>query len=163
MTEEWKYIYRGLYQVSSDGRVRSTKTKRELSSAPNKRGYLQVVLCDNGRRKCYRVHRLVALAFIPNPDNLPQVNHIDENKINNHVSNLNWMTNKENANWGTSTERTARANARPIYALYEDGTDEYFWGMSEAARLLGAKEPAIFRVLAGGRKSTRNIYFEYAE
>lgn len=163
MTEKWKLIYNDLYQVSDDGRVRSIKTKRELRRTPNKRGYLQVTLYDNGRRKTFRVSRLVAQAFIPNPNNLPQVNHIDEDKENNHVSNLNWMTNKENANWGTSTERTARANSRPVYALYEDGTDEYFWGIHEAARVLNAKEPNIARVLAGRRKSTRNIHFEYAE
>ena len=100
------------YLVTNNGRVLSLKDnkgKRRIKELkPSKKGYSNVNLYKNG--KCYskRVHRLVAQAFIPNPDNKPQVNHIDENKANNHVSNLEWCTCKENVNHGTHNERLSK-------------------------------------------------------
>ena len=64
-------------------------------------------LCKNKSRKFFKIHRLVALAFIPNPDKLPEINHIDENKANNHVTNLEWCDRKYNINYGTVLKRTA--------------------------------------------------------
>lgn len=139
MEEIWRDVkgYEGLYQVSNLGRVKSLerfkKTRKnkngrngyihmqESIRIPTKdyKGYLRLTLCKEGKQKPFRVHRLVAQAFIPNPNNLPQVNHKDENKENNFVyinedgtadlekSNLEWCTNEYNHNYGTRNKRSA--------------------------------------------------------
>ena len=103
--EQWKDIagYEN-YEVSTCGNVRNKKTGRLLKPI-NKRGYNTVKLRKNGADKRLSIHRLVAETFIENPYNKPQVNHIDENKRNNIVENLEWCTNKENANHGTRNRR----------------------------------------------------------
>lgn len=120
MQEVWKDIagYEGLYQVSNHGRVKSLERfnvntgsyelrERMLKLSHNKRGYPMVMLINKTNRKGKAVHRLVAEAFIPNPDCLPQVNHKDENKNNNCVDNLEWCDNSYNHNYGTRIERCA--------------------------------------------------------
>lgn len=109
MEEIWKDIegYEG-YQVSNLGRVRSFKHKNvRILSTKNRGGYRQVQLCKDSTKKLCYVHRLVAEAFIPNPDDLPQVNHKDENKANNFVNNLEWCTAKYNLSYGTGRLRAA--------------------------------------------------------
>ena len=106
--------YEGLYEVSNLGNVRSlnynhTGQTRILKSGKHKLGYLLVVLCKDGEMKTHKVHRLVATAFIENPYNLPEVNHIDENKTNNRVENLEWCHHKYNMTYGTRTERSVKA------------------------------------------------------
>lgn len=105
MLEIWKDIpdYEGLYQISTLGKVKSfprkgthTTKERIIKFAKSNKGYCIAVLKKNNVQKVFSVHRLVAKAFIPNPDNLPQVNHIDGNKLNNCVDNLEWCTNKQN-------------------------------------------------------------------
>lgn len=105
MEEIWKPVvgYEGLYEVSSYGRVR--RVNKDLLKLQNVKGYNQVCLYKNGISTGLRVHRLVAQAFLPNPDNLPQVNHKDEDKTNNNVDNLEWCDNKYNNNYGTKIER----------------------------------------------------------
>ena len=113
MTEEiWKDIagYEGLYKVSNLGRVKSLnyrKTGKERILIPCKtaNGYLQVRLSKNCISKQHLIHRLIAQAFIENPENLPEVNHIDEDKTNNCVSNLEWCDRKYNNNYGTHNEK----------------------------------------------------------
>lgn len=89
--------YEGLYQVTSCGRVYSVNKKKFLCQEETEKHYLRVDLLDrNGKRKHHKVHRLVAKAFIPNPDGKDQVNHKDGNKFNNSVTNLEWVTDEEN-------------------------------------------------------------------
>lgn len=89
--------YEGRYQVTSWGRVYNVERERFIRYQLTEKGYARVDLIDeNGKRTHYKVHRLVAKAFIKNPDHKPQVNHIDGNKLNNSVTNLEWVTNKEN-------------------------------------------------------------------
>ena len=97
------------YEVRPNGEVVNTKTGRVLKPSKDKKGYLMVTLCNNGCCKTYTVHRLVAEAFIPNPYNLPQVNHKDEDKSNNHVENLEWCTAEYNLNYGSRNKRAAKA------------------------------------------------------
>ena len=122
MKEIWKDVpnYEGLYQVSNLGNVKSldkyvnsgiknnTSVKRKgqlLKQSLKKNGYLQVTLTHNNIRKYIGVHRLVAQTFIPNPNNLPVVNHKDENPLNNCVNNLEWCTQKYNCNYGTRNSK----------------------------------------------------------
>lgn len=106
--EIWKDVndYNGLYQISNLGNVKSihyrhTNVEKILKPYIKEDGYVVVCLTKNRRIKWHRVHRLVAEAFINNPDNLPEVNHKDENKLNNRVDNLEWCTSSYNKNYGT--------------------------------------------------------------
>lgn len=117
MLEEWRDIegYEGLYQVSNLGRVKSLKSQygyRKIILKPrkNKYGYFHLQLHNKGNIKDCTIHRLVAQAFIPNPNNYPQINHKDENKLNNNVSNLEWCTAKYNTNYGTRNQRSSKSN-----------------------------------------------------
>ena len=115
--EIWKDIpeYEGLYQVSNMGRVKSLKYNRSgkekiLKFGKTKNGYLYVNLYKDGKVKHYDIHRLVASTFIPNPDNLSEVNHKDENKENNHVDNLEFCNHTYNINYGTCKKRISKAH-----------------------------------------------------
>ena len=134
--EIWKGVkgYEDLYEVSSLGRVRSLpRVCRKLEGRemknyiyggkilkpyPNHKGYLMVRVYRNRVSKDYPVHRLVATAFIPNPDNLPQVNHKDEVKNNNRLENLEWCTNQYNRVYGTNRDR----HKKPVAQYGMDGT-----------------------------------------
>lgn len=95
--EEWKNIknYEGIYQVSNYGRIKNQKTGRIRKLVLSDR-YYEIVLSKNGRSKLFKVHRLVAEAFVPNPLNKKTVNHLDNNHLNNCVDNLVWATQQEN-------------------------------------------------------------------
>lgn len=108
------YDYTGLYQVSNFGRVatlnyKRTGMKKILKSQPNKKGYMMVRLTKDMKYVTLYVHRIVATMFIPNPDNLPVVNHLDENPGNNHVSNLEWCTQKHNVKYSDNLHPGERA------------------------------------------------------
>lgn len=100
--EIWKDIkgYEGLYQASNLGRIKSLKNNIILKGWKDKYGYVRVYLCENGNKKVFQVHRIVGITFIPNPENKPCINHLDENPSNNNVNNLSWCTYKENNNYG---------------------------------------------------------------
>ena len=129
MKEIWKDIkdYEGLYQVSNLGRVKSLERlaksnnnnyrivkKKFLKKYEDKDGYIKVSLNKNAKSKAYAMHRLIAEAFIPNPNNYPCINHKDENKQNNNLENLEWCTVKYNNNYGTRIQRCKQKNQIPI-------------------------------------------------
>ena len=161
MIEEMKDIvgYEGKYAITRDGRVWSYKRKKFLKPGLV-RGYYQVVLCKDRKRKRYYIHRLVAQTFIPNPDNLSQVNHKDENKQNNCVENLEWCDAKYNINYGTRTERVAKKKSIPVYC---EELNRTFKSQVEAARELGLKQYNIVKCCKGRYKTTGGFHFRYAE
>ena len=109
--EVWLDIkgYEHKYQISNMGQVRALNYRRtgqtRLIDIKHNKGYAEVALWKNSSRKMCRVHRLVAEAFIPNPNNLPQINHKDENKLNNRMDNLEWCTQAYNNIYGTRLDR----------------------------------------------------------
>ena len=122
MEEIWKSFGYEDYEVSNFSRVKSYKYDKEngkiMKPYRDTKGYLQIDISLDGRkrknRKHFVIHRLVAEAFIPNPDNLSQVNHKDENKENNRVDNLEWCTNEYNSRYGTKSERVAEKTRKPV-------------------------------------------------
>lgn len=131
----WKDIpgYEGLYQVSNTGRVRSLNYNRTGKSKvrkqnTDKRGYKRVNLCKDGKNKIYSIHRLVALAFIPNPNNYPIINHKDENPSNNAVWNLEWCTQEYNINYGNCRKKMSEARKGKQF------TEEHRKNISEALK-----------------------------
>lgn len=110
------------YLISSDGDVYSKNIKRNLSKFLNIEGYYQVHLCNNDKCKTFRVHRIVAKAFIDNPNNYPQINHIDGNKTNNDFRNLEWCTLQQNINHAIKNHlcgKLCNKYAREIRSLYK--------------------------------------------
>lgn len=165
MKEEWKKI-EGFenYLISNHGRIYSHKTSKILKPTIDTKGYLRISFYDNGKGNTKKVHRLVAEAFLPNRLKLPQVNHKDEDKENNHVDNLEWCDNAYNRYYGTATERTARANlnckttSRPVRCVE---TGAIYPSIREARRRTGAAN--IHYCCVGKRKTSNGFQWEYAE
>ena len=122
MMEEWRAVpgYEGLYEVSNMGNVRNVRRNKLLRLLKTNNGYIRVFLCKNGIKTGFQVHRLVSEAFIPNPNNLPQVNHKDEDKTNNNVDNLEWCTAKYNLNYGTARIRSRNTKIKNGYVNEEN-------------------------------------------
>lgn len=128
MTEIWKDIegYEGKYQVSNFGQVKSMiGQEKVLHPKKHRNGHLQIGLHKDKKRKTMYIHRLVAQAFIPNPDNLPCVNHKDENPNNNNVDNLEWCTQKYNCNYGTRVDRIMETKKQQYKKIYKYSFNEY--------------------------------------
>jgi len=147
MEEEWKDFYS--YQVSNHGQVRNSKTGRLLKPQLNEKGYLRVALRIDGKTKWYRVSRLVADLFIPNPDNLPEVNHKDENKLNNQADNLEWCDRNYNSTYSMG---------KKIKCLE---TGEIYCSLRDASRKLGIPISTISYTLDGRLKNAKNYHFVY--
>ena len=152
--------YEGLYAVTSCGKVYSYKRKKFLKPFKRKGGYLSVGLYKNGKTNYYLVHRLVAMAYIPNPDNLPQINHKDENKENNALQNLEWCDQSYNINYGSRNKRIAKSLSKPVFC---EELNRTFDGARAAARELGLDYSNINRCCTGERKTTGGYHWKYQE
>ena len=122
--EVWSPVkgYEGLYEVSSMGKVKSTQYwngtyERILKPGKNTDGYLRVTLCKDGKQKTHYVHRLVAEAFLKPVSGKDFINHLDEVKVSNHYSNLEFCTHKENNNWGTRIARATKTLSKPVQGV----------------------------------------------
>lgn len=145
--EIWKDIegYENLYRISNIGRVQRVTSGRILRSYDVHLGYLQVHLCKDGKVKNMLVHRLVAMAFIPNTDNLPVVNHKDRNPSNNKVDNLEWCTQEYNSKYADAQIRKGISRRKPIIQLSLNGEFIREWESATiASKELGISEGSIW-------------------
>lgn len=167
--------YEGLYQVSNLGNVKSLNYGRTgeeciLKPANDGKGYLFVNLCKNGKPKKYYVHRLVALAFLLNPDNLKEINHKNEDKKDNCINNLEWCTHKYNSNYKTRNQRmieTKNKNGslgeKPIIQYTKKGVEVgRYSGINEASRQTGIPFSNICKCCKGKLKSCGGFVWKYA-
>ena len=170
MSEIWKDIagYEGRYQVSNFGRVKSLPGK---SSTNAYKGGVLVLMKDacgyltvNLSRKMYSVHRLVAMAFIDNPNGYPCVNHKDENKANNSVENLEWCTYKYNSNYGTRNKRISENGGRKIAQYSLNGELIKTWNSAaEAARHYKVRRTTISGCCAGRQHTSCGFVWRYSD
>ncbi|MCF1632931.1 NUMOD4 domain-containing protein [Tetragenococcus koreensis] len=178
MKEIWRTIvgYEGFYEVSSLGKVRSLKRSieqkgdvkhirvmegRVLKHNLDRNGYHKVVLSKNGKTKTFKIHRLVAKAFILNTDNLPQVNHIDEDKTNNCVSNLEWCTAKQNINYGTRIKRQRVARGKKVEGIDSKGNIVFKFGTIREAAKYGFSHQCISACARGRNKKHKGLTWKY--
>lgn len=171
--EEWRDVvgYEGLYQVSSMGRVKSLERKdclgrtvkeRILKSRTNRYGYMEVNLCADGKRKMLKVHRLVCQAFHDNPDNKPEVNHVNEDKTDNRACNLEWSTRRENNNHGTRNVRACKALSKPVGQYTSDGELVKIWpSVIEVQRQTGFSQGHICKAANGNYKQAYGFIWRY--
>lgn len=179
--EEWRPVvgFEGLYEVSNIGRVRSlTRYKKVIKPIITNTGYFQYQLWHNGVCRTGLAHRLVAQAFVPNTDNKPIVNHIDENKLNNSADNLEWVTHVENCNYGTAiARRTAHLDyskrrinnkhqievaSKPIIQLDENGDPLRWWeSITKCSAAIGVSRSAIGKAIKRGGKIRQGFQFRY--
>lgn len=133
--EVWKPV-KGFeeYSVSNYGRVYSIKSGKIMQQKTTRKGYKEIKLFKDHERHYFRVHRLVATAFVDNPDNLPFINHIDEDKSNNMASNLEWCTTLYNNNYGSRTDKAVRARSKPVQAVKNGEVALEFNSVNDAAR-----------------------------
>lgn len=147
--------YESLYAVTRCGKVWSYKSKRFLKTTKNQYEYETVGLMKNGKRKYKYVHRIVAETYLNNRENGTEVNHKDENKSNNSVDNLEWITHKENVNYGSRVKRIAQRKSKKVKCLE---TGQVFNSMREAEEAYGIKN--ISRCCSGKRKSVGGYHWE---
>lgn len=178
-TEIWKDVagYEGFYQVSNLGRVKSLSRKvsnghalvekGEMLLKPNTlaKGYFQVTLYNGKTRKAFQVHRLVASAFIPNEDNQPQINHINGNKQDNRVENLEWCNNTMNQlhAWKTGLQKPHFCGGgapRKKVALLDDkgNVEKVFASIRAASIYMGCSSPSNLSHLLNGNRKHKTLY-----
>ena len=159
---EWRDVvgYEGLYKVSEYGDVLSVKSNELLKPQNDCRGYLQVGLYKNRKRKQYKIHRLVATAFCEGAEYFNEVNHIDEDKTNNHYSNLEWCTREYNNNFGTRNDRIGESSMKKVRCIE---LDRIFNSVKEASEYINRNKENISACLRGKRKTCGNFHWEYVK
>ena len=159
--------------------VVNRKTGRPLKTQYDKGGYAEVQLWKHNKGKHKQLHRMFAEAYIPNPDNLPEVNHKDENPANYSLDNLEWCARSYNASYGTANERrgpkisaalrgkpkpwVVEQKGVPIIAIGPWGEETWYPSAREAARQMDVDQSTIIKILRGTRKSTHGYTFRYAD
>ena len=147
------------YCITEDGRIWSNNKNKFISQTLNQKGgYLKVHLYKNGLDYNLYVHRLVAETFIPNPENLPQVNHLNENKLDNRVENLAWCTQQDNLNYGSHNEKANHSRGKPVKCVE---TGKEYWSASEAHRQTGIAISHICDACNGKLKTSGGFHWEW--
>lgn len=169
--------YEGLYEVSNMGDVRSLEIYvnckggakrlskgRMMPIRKNNRGYCTVSLHHNNKTNRFLLHRIVAEAFIPNPNNLPQVNHLDEDIENNSVTNLEWVSDDDNKRHSSIENGGTQRPKRPVVVTNIE-TNEVccFGGLREAERALGLEHKSALSVVKGKQKQTKGYVIRYVK
>ena len=165
MIEIWYPIkgFENYYLISSFGRVKSIRTNKILKCGIDKDGYEKVVLSVRPIRKTKFVHRLVAETFISNPFDLPTVNHINEIKTDNRVSNLEWLSIADNDNYGTRNQRMADTKCkRPVVQILKNGSTITYKGVKDAWRKTGINRDGISACCRNIRKTAGGYKWRYA-
>jgi hypothetical protein len=163
--------YEGLYEVSNTGKVASlnyNSTKQRKLLVPQKctNGYFFVMLSRNHKQKMKYIHRLVAEAFVPNPNGLPQVNHLNENKRDNRTENLQWVSARENLNYGTRNQRIGLALKgrrrwavmKAVVAIDDEGNEYHFSSYTDAAIEMGTSIGGISHAIKSGYRCAGCIW-----
>ena len=166
MEEIWKDMkgFESKYKISSNGNCYSYFLNRNLKPTIDTNGYLLYKLSKDGKQYTIRVHRLVALHFIDNPYNLPQVNHKDEDKTNNNVNNLEWCDAKYNINYGTCIERMKKhQHSKPVLQYTLDGQFVKEWESLAEAHRNGFHRSHIIDCCRGKLKTHKGFIWKYKD
>lgn len=148
------------YAISNKGNVKNVISGKILKPNKNKKGYLQVQLSKNNKKITTRIHRLVGMMFIPNPDNKPYINHKNGDKTDNDVGNLEWSTHTENIRH--AFEHKLIKTEKPVVIInIENGEKTTFESTSECSRFLNSNNGSVNRVLKGKRNKHKGYYINY--
>lgn len=155
--------YEGLYAITENGEVWSYRANRFLKQKTKNSGYKEISLCKEGKNRSFLIHRLVAEAYVPNPDNLPQVSHLDESKDNNNYKNLAWVSAKTNCNMPLHKQRKSKsqmnnATSRKVICVE---TNIVYLSLSEAGRQVGCTPQNIRIACLDQSKTACGYHWRY--
>lgn len=160
---EWRDIegYEGLYMVSDQGDIFNCSRNSLMKLRKDRKGYLLVGLTKKGNQKTYRVHRIVANAFINNIFKKPQINHLNEVKHDNRVDNLEWVTNKENSNYGSRNTKISLSKGKPVKGVnIKTGEEITFQTVSEVISY-GFDKSHVASCARGESKTHKGFIWKY--